>query len=717
MNADGTNQQQISALHGGRRLQRRPVLVARRLADRVRVQPWRPAQLRALVRPTPTARRRSGSPPTARTTGSPTGARPRAATGARSSSSTRTPTPNDGDCTRAHCTLREAIAVANGNPGRAPIDFDIDGQPATIRLTSALPAVTESGRRSTARPQPGYEGSPVVRVDALPRGRERADAEHGREHGERPRARPRDDAGLAITGDDNRVKHSVIGMDDLDNGIGVLVNGSDNTIGEYEDGNTIAYNSGDGVAIVTGTGNRISRNSIHSNGALGIDLAPNGVTANDNGDLDEGANERQNFPVLTSVEASRTSFDRRGHDELARRRRTSRSSSTATRSATPPVTARVAFLGSESIVLNGDGNGDVRGARPDREGGHVRHARPRPTSNSDTSEFSACRSVGDSGEGLTLTVDAGSNPAGSGTLVGPARVDPVEPAERRSPAPPTRRRSARSRSARSRSARSRWARSRSARSRSAPSRSARSRSARSRSARSRSARSGRTRSRSARSASTRSCSRRCPVDWATILAGTPLAARMLQTLTLQDVYANATARGRFEQLLQASDAERGLRARSSAASPSPRCCSATRRSARSRRPGAASWCDAITEAGGCCAGVDPSTNTVAGPQPRGHAGRLDPGRLDPGRLDRRRDRAARPSARSRSARSTSRRRRSRRSCSTDDPERERGRRLRADQLHDRPHARPRGRAHADGDPPGRDARRPRRCSATSRSTT
>jgi CSLREA domain-containing protein len=108
---------------------------------------------------------------------------------------------------------------------------------------------------------------------------------------------------------------TVLGGQDLGNGgDGVRIDGaSDTCVGgdsSYalcpgspilaSSGNTIAFNSGNGVNVVAGTGNAIRFNSIYSNGGLGIDLGDDGATPNDAGDgdlfvIDTGNHRGQRF--------------------------------------------------------------------------------------------------------------------------------------------------------------------------------------------------------------------------------------------------------------------------------------------------------------------------------------------------------------------------------------------------------------------------------------
>ena len=107
---------------------------------------------------------------------------------------------------------------------------------------------------------------------------------------------------------DNLVQGNLIGTDASGSSqlgsqkYGVVVGASDNTIGGTTPGagNTIAFN-GEPILVLSGTGNSILGNSIHSNTSIGIDLGDDGVTPNDPGDTDTGPNNLQNFPVLTSV--------------------------------------------------------------------------------------------------------------------------------------------------------------------------------------------------------------------------------------------------------------------------------------------------------------------------------------------------------------------------------------------------------------------------------
>ncbi|MEQ1828090.1 MAG: hypothetical protein ABL921_19170 [Pirellula sp.] len=87
---------------------------------------------------------------------------------------------------------------------------------------------------------------------------------------------------------------------------GILIGGTTTggTIGGTTagQGNTIAFNGGDGIAV-TGSSTNVAvlGNSIHSNTAQGIDLANDGITYNDINDADSGANGLLNFPVLKTA--------------------------------------------------------------------------------------------------------------------------------------------------------------------------------------------------------------------------------------------------------------------------------------------------------------------------------------------------------------------------------------------------------------------------------
>lgn len=108
-------------------------------------------------------------------------------------------------------------------------------------------------------------------------------------------------------------------------------------------GNTIAFNAGNGVLVVgstNATGNSIRRNSIFSNGALGIDLGGDGVTANDPGDSDPGPNNVQNFPVITLVTSNGT-----------------QTAITGTLNSTPNTTFSVHFYSNSTCDSSGNGEG------------------------------------------------------------------------------------------------------------------------------------------------------------------------------------------------------------------------------------------------------------------------------------------------------------------------------------------------------------------------
>lgn len=115
-----------------------------------------------------------------------------------------------------------------------------------------------------------------------------------------------------ILADGNRIINNYIGTNDAgtaaiaNTGAGIYIsNGNSTLIGGILSGtgNIIAFNTAEGVLLASaaGVGHAILGNSIHSNGALGIDLNEDGVTPNDALDPDVGPNNLQNFAVLSSA--------------------------------------------------------------------------------------------------------------------------------------------------------------------------------------------------------------------------------------------------------------------------------------------------------------------------------------------------------------------------------------------------------------------------------
>ncbi|MDW8310301.1 MAG: right-handed parallel beta-helix repeat-containing protein, partial [Verrucomicrobiales bacterium] len=206
------------------------------------------------------------------------------------------------------------------------------------------------------------------------------------------------------------------GLANSGHGVTFTVNASSNTVGGTGAGagNRIAFNNGDGIYVQSGTGNRALGNAIHSNTGLGIDLDPNNVTANDANDPDTGANQRQNFPVLSSAtanvadtrvagtlnSAANTSFrleffsnprcDALGHGEGEQ------------------------FLGSAEVTTDGSGNASFDLTLPTRAiGRFITATATDPAGN--TSEFSACVRAESTVPPLTFTV-INTDDAGPGSL-------------------------------------------------------------------------------------------------------------------------------------------------------------------------------------------------------------------------------------------------------------------------------------------------------------
>lgn len=249
-------------------------------------------------------------------------------------------------------SLRQAILDANANAGADRILFNISGGGVkTINLLTALPEITGTVTiDGFSQGGTGYSGPPLIRLDGAGAGsgvdglRLGIDSTGSTLQGLMITRFSRN--GILVRSNGNTLQGNFIGTDGsttplgngaieqvtlqspapilpnitatapVGSGITIAANASNNLI----QNNQIAFNIGSGIAVLTGTGNRIQSNRLFSNLLLGIDLErltvplfgtptpaqfpfglPSGITANDPGDADTGANQSQNFPILSSA--------------------------------------------------------------------------------------------------------------------------------------------------------------------------------------------------------------------------------------------------------------------------------------------------------------------------------------------------------------------------------------------------------------------------------
>ena len=176
-----------------------------------------------------------------------------------------------------------------------------------------------------------------------------------------------------------------------------------NTVGGSAPGaaNVIAFNGVAGVSVESGTTREdIAANSIFENTGLGIDIGSTGVTANDTGDADSGANNLQNFPVLTAASSAGGATNVTGFlNSVASKSYRIDYYSSPTCDTSGNGEGKT-FLGSASRSTDATGNGSVDATVPTEvsDGHFVTATATDPDGN--TSEFSTC--VGATNTGGTV---------------------------------------------------------------------------------------------------------------------------------------------------------------------------------------------------------------------------------------------------------------------------------------------------------------------------
>ena len=190
---------------------------------------------------------------------------------------------NDGACTTAHCSLREAINRANGEAGTDTITFDIQAPLSagahTIQPSSALPAITEPVViDGTTEPDfVSCVAGPVVELNGLSAGASGVSGLTINAGGSTVRGLAVNRFGQAgihvLTGGGNLIACNYVGIgvtgtNDLGNtNVGIHVQSSNNTIGgtSAADRNVISGNDGPQVALEGTFGSPVHDNVVVGN--------------------------------------------------------------------------------------------------------------------------------------------------------------------------------------------------------------------------------------------------------------------------------------------------------------------------------------------------------------------------------------------------------------------------------------------------------------------
>jgi hypothetical protein len=131
----------------------------------------------------------------------------------------------------------------------------------------------------------------------------------------------------------------------LGNAIGVALFGGNGLVGGVSalNGNRIAFNATSGISVSSATKWALLGNDVYANGALGISLSGTTPTPNDANDADSGANNLQNYPVLSATTvASRTTVNVSGSLD-----------------STTSKTFRIEFFANSGCDPSGNGEGKV----------------------------------------------------------------------------------------------------------------------------------------------------------------------------------------------------------------------------------------------------------------------------------------------------------------------------------------------------------------------